>query len=182
MSYCSIRSVPLAVIKFLIIFMFVGFLIKRSFRDAVPGQGSHRCMMHLFLSVLQTIFLVRYLYAKSQSVTSTRNTIYLWALQIQAEWVISEPARTNHMGLKAQIFENPIFKFWCFSLKPVRNSCKLPRHLQIAQFFIIYSSTHTNIVFLFRYQATEIVIFIKVCCQMECFSGDSFYFFRNRFC
>ena len=46
----------------------------------------------------------------------------------------------------------------------------------------MYSFTHTNTVFLFKHLPTEIVIFKNVCYQMKCFSGDSFPFFRSRFC
>ena len=40
----------------------------------------------------------------------------------------------------------------------------------------MYSSAHTNIVCHFRHLPTEIVIFINVCYQVKCFSGDSFSF------
>ena len=53
--------------------------------------------------------------------------------------VIFEPARTHHLGLKAQNFENPIFKFRYFSLKAVYNSCILRRRLQITKFLFMYS-------------------------------------------
>ena len=126
--------------------------------------------------------LIRSLYVTSKSITLISNTTFWWALQMQTEWVIFEPSRTRHLGLKAQNFENPIFTFRCFSLKAVYNSCKLQRLLQVVKFLFMYSFTHTNIVFLFRHLPTEIVIFIKVCYQMKCFSGDSFSFFRSRFC
>ena len=126
--------------------------------------------------------LIRSFYVTPQSIESTSNTIFWWTLQMQTEWVISEPTRTHHLGLKAQNFENPIFTFWCFSLKVIYNSCKLKRRLQVVKFLFKYSFLHTNIVFLFRHLPTEIVIFINICYQMKCFSGDSFYFFRNRFC
>ena len=38
-QYCSIRSVPLTVIKFLIIFMFVEFLIKKFFQSCSARTG-----------------------------------------------------------------------------------------------------------------------------------------------
>ena len=126
--------------------------------------------------------LIRSLYVTSKSITLISNTTFWWALQMQTEWVIFEPSRARHLGLKAQNFENPIFTFRCFSLKAVYNSCKLQRLLQVAKFLFMYSFTHTNIVFLFRHLPTEIVIFINVCYQMKCFSGDSFSFFRSRFC
>ena len=133
-------------------------------------------MINLLLSELQTIFWIRSLYVKSQSIASTSNTTFWWALQTQTEWVIFEPARTHHLGLKVQNFENPIFTFECFSLKAVYNSYKLQRLLPVAKFLFMYSFTHTNIVFFFRHLPTEIVIFINVCYQMKCFSGDSFPF------
>ena len=165
------------------IFMFVEFLIKKFFQScSARTQDSHQCMMHLLLSVLQTIFLIRSLYVKSQSIASTSNTTFWWALQTQKEWVIFEPARTHHVGRKAQNFENPIFTFGCLSLKAAYNSYKLQRLLQVAKFLVMYFITHTNIVFLFRHLSTEIVISINVCYQMKCFICDSFSFFRSRFC
>ena len=122
--------------------------------------------------------LIRSLYVKSQSIALTSNTTFWWALQTQTEWVIFEPARTHHLGLKVQNFENPIFTFACFSLKVVYNSCKLQRLLQVAKFLFMYSFT----ILLFRHLPTEIFIFINVCYQMKYFSGDSFPFFRSRFC
>ena len=116
----------------------------------------------------------------SQYIASTSNTTFWWALQMQTEWVIFEPARTHHLGLKAQNFENPIFTFGCFSLKAVYNSCKLQRLLQVAKFLVMYSFTHTNIALPFRHLATEIVIFMNVCYQMKCFIADSFSFFEEQ--
>ena len=95
---------------------------------------------------------------------------------MQKECVIFEPARTHHLGLKAHNFENPIFTFWCFSLKVAYNSCKLQRLLRVAKLLIMYSFTHTNIVFLFRHLATEIVIFINIYDQTKYFSGEVFPF------
>ena len=134
------------------------------------------------MKYLRTKLIWSGLCVKPQSIASTSNKIFWWPLQTQTEWVIFQPARTHHLGLKAQNFENPIFTFGYFSLKAVYNSCKLQRLLQVAKFLIMYSFTHTNIVFLFRHLPTEIVIFINVCYQMKCFSGDSFSFFRSRFC
>ena len=136
------------------------------------------------MGILKTrkVNLIRSLYVTFQSIALTSNTTFWWALQTQTEWVIFEPARTNQLDLKAQNFENPIFTFGCFSSKAVYNSCKLQRLLQVAKFLFMYSFTHTNIVFLFKHLPTEIVIFKNVCYQMKCFSGDSFSFFRSRFC
>ena len=117
--------------------------------------------------------------AKSQSIASTRSIKFRWALQTQTEWVIFELARTHHLGLKAQNFENPIFTFGFF-LKAVYNSCKLQGLLQVAKFLVMYSFTHTNIVFLFRHLPTEIIIFMNVCYQMKCFIGDSFSYFEEQ--
>ena len=50
---------------------------------------------------------------------------------MKTEWMIFEPARTYHLGLKAQNFENAIFTFGYFSLKAViilanyKGFCKL---------------------------------------------------------
>ena len=96
------------------------------------------------------------------------------------QWVIFEPARTHHLGLKAQNFQNPIFTFGCFSLNAVYNSCNLQRLLQVVKFLFMYSFTHTKIDFLPRYLPTEIIIFINVCYHMKCFSGDSFSFFQEQ--
>ena len=93
-----------------------------------------------------------------------------------------EPARAHHLGLKVQNFERPIFTFGCFSLKAVYTSCKLQRLLQVAKFLSMYSFTHTNIVFFFRRLPSEICIFINVSYQMNCFSSNSFSFFRSRYC
>ena len=121
--------------------------------------------------------LIWSLYVKSQPIASTSNTTFWWALQTQTVWVIFEPVRTHHLGLKAQNFENSIFIFGCFSLKAVNNYCKLQTVLQVVKFLIMHSFTHTNIVFLLRPLPNEIVIFINVCYQMKCFSGDSFFHF-----
>ena len=48
------------------------------------------------------------------------------------------------------------------------------------KFLFMYSFTHTNIFFLSRHLSTEIAVFINVCYQMKCFSGDIFYFIRSR--
>ena len=117
--------------------------------------------------------LIRSLYVTSQSTVLTSSTTFLWALQLQTEWVIFEPAKTHHLGLKAQNFENPTFTFGYFPLKAVYNSCKLQRLLQVAKLLFICSTT----TLLFRHLPAETVLFIKVCYQMNCFSGDSFSFF-----
>ena len=128
---------------------------RNYFRVAVTGQDSRWCTMHLLLSVLRTIFLFKCMYVKSQSIASTSNATFWWALQMQTEWVIFEPARTHHLRLKAQNFEKPIFTFECVYLKAVYNSWKLQRLLQVANFLITYSFTHTNIVFVFRHLSTS---------------------------
>ena len=97
----------------------------------------------------------------------------------ESEPFLSQP---EHIIWVSKYIENPIFTFGCFSLKAVCNSCKLRRLLQVAKFLFMYSFTHTNIIFLFRHLSTEIFIFINVCYQTKCFSGDSYSFFRSRFC
>ena len=96
--------------------------------------------------------------------------------------VVFDPARTHHLGLMAQNFENLIFTFRCFSLKAINNYVKLQRLVEVAKFLLMYFFTHTYIVFLFMHLPTEIVIFKNVCCQMKCSSGDSFSFFSSRCC
>ena len=107
--------------------------------------------------------LIRSLYENFQSIASTSSATFLWTPQTQTEWVIFEPSKTHHLGLKVQNFEKPMFIFGCFSFKAVYNSCKLHRLLQVAKFLFMFSFTHTNVVFLFSQQPTEIVTFISVC-------------------
>ena len=98
----------------------------------------------------------------------------------QSKSFLSQPEHT--IWVSRQNFENTVFTFGCFSLKAVYNSSKLQRPLQVAKSLFMYSFTHTSIVFLFRHLPTEIFMFINVCFQMNSFSGDSFSFFRSRFC
>ena len=162
-QYWPICSVPLTVIKFLIIFMFVEFLIKKFFQSC-SARTRFTPMADAFvaLSVAKDL-LDQVLYVKSLSIASTSNTTFWWMLQMQRKWVIFEPVRTHHLGFEAQNFENPIFTFGLFFLKTVFNYCKLQRLLQVAKFLFRYSFTHTNIVFLFKHLSTEIVIFKNVC-------------------
>ena len=138
-QYCSICSAPLTVINFSSSSCSLSSWSRNYFRVAVPRQDSHQCMMHLLISMLQTIFFIRFLYVKSQSIASTSNTTFWWALQTQTEWVIFEPARTHHLGLKAWNFEYLIFTFECFSLKAVYNYCKLQSLLQVFDYVLLYS-------------------------------------------
>ena len=78
----------------------------------------------------------------------------------QSETFLSHP---EHLCLKAQNFEKPIFTFGCFSMKAAYNSCKLERLLQVAKLLFMCSFIHTNIVFLLRQLPTEIVFFISLC-------------------
>ena len=90
--------------------------------------------------------LIRSLYVKSQSIASISNTTFWSALQTQTEWVISEPARTHHLGLKAQNFENPLFIFGCFSLKAVYNSLQVTKTFASCKVFVyvlFYSHEHS---------------------------------------
>ena len=96
----------------------------------------------------------------------------------QSKLFLSQPEHT--IWVSRQNFENPIFTLVCFSLKTVYNSCKLQRLSQVAKFLFVYSFTHTNIAFLFRHLPTKIVIFINVCYQTKCFSGDSFSYFQEQ--
>ena len=45
----------------------------------------------------------------------------------------------------------------------------------------MYSSTHTNVVFLFRYLPTEIAILINICYQIKGVVDDSFSYFGAGF-
>ena len=144
-SDSSIRIVSLTVIKFFIIFIFVEFSIKKFFQSCSATTG-FTPMHDAFVGLSAAkIYLFRYLYVKSQSIVSTGNTTFWWALQTQTEWVICEPARIHHLGIKAQNVWNPIFTFGCSTLKALYNSCKLKRLLLVAKFLIMYSFTHTNI-------------------------------------
>ena len=105
--------------------MFVEFLIKKFIQNCSAKHDSHRCIMHLLLSGLLTIFVIRSLYVKSQSIASTSNTKFWLALHTVSYFWASQPARTHHLGLKVQNFENPILTFRSFSLKVVYSSCKL---------------------------------------------------------
>ena len=91
----------------------------------------------------------------------------------ESEPFLSQP---EHIIWVSKYIENPIFTFGCFSLKAVCNSCKLRRLLQVAKFLFMYSFT----TLLFSHRLTEIVIFINVCSQIKCFSGDSFSFFEEQ--
>ena len=132
----------------------------------MPGQDSHRRMIHLLLSLLQTIFLIR----------SSPSPLHRLATQDfdehckckQTESFLSQTEHTiwvsTHRTLRTQYLHLDVF------LKPEYNSCTLQWLLKVAKFLIMYSFTHTNI-----------TIFINVCYQMKCFSGDSFSFLGSRF-
>ena len=98
-QYCWIRSVPLTVIKFLIIFMLVEFPIKKFFQSCSARTGFTPMQTYLLLSELWTIFLIRSLFVTSHYIASTGNTTFWWVLQTQTEWVIIKPARTHYLGL-----------------------------------------------------------------------------------
>ena len=98
----------------------------------------------------------------------------------QSESFLSQPEHIiwvpRHRTLRTQYLHLGVFLWKQYKiLASYKDFFKL-------QFLFMYSFTHTNIVFLFRHLPTEIVIFINVCYQMKCFSGDSFSFFRSRFC
>ena len=182
-QYCSIHSVPVTVIKFLIIFIFVELLVMKFFQSCSARTGF--TLMHdafVAFSVANDLLDQVFVCHVPVHCINQQHNILMSTTNVNRVSHFSGPARTHHLGLKAQNFENPIFTFGCFSLKAVYNSCKLQRLLQVTKFLIMYSFTHTNIVFLFRHLSTEIAIFINVCYQMKCFSGDSFSFFRSRFC
>ena len=169
--------------------MFVELLIKKFFQSYSARTGftpMHDAFVALRVvnSLLNQVFVCQ---VPVHCITSY--ITFWWVLQTQTQWVIFGLARTHHLSLKTQIFDDPIFTFACFSLKAVYNFCKLQdfckilaRILQVAKFLFMYSFTHTNIVFLFRHLPNEIIIFINVSYQTKCFSGDSFSFLRSRFC
>ena len=141
----------MTVIKFLIIFIFVMFLIKKVFQSC-SGRTGFTPMHDAFVALrLLTIFLISSLYVMSHSIASTSDITFLWALQTQTEWVIFGPAKTHHLGLKGQNFQNPIFTFGPFTLKAVYNSCKLQLLFQVYSY---------SLVFLFRQLPTKIVVVI----------------------
>ena len=109
-------------------------------------------------------------YKTSLSAANANRVSHVWASQ-----------NTSFRSQGTELREPNIY-IWISFLKAVYNSCKLQRLLQVAKFLIMYSFTHTNIVFLFRHVPTEIAIFTKVCYQMKCFCGDNFPLFRSRFC
>ena len=112
----------------------------------------------------------------SQSIASTRNTTFWWALQTQTEKsFLSQSEHSRHRTLRTQYLHLGVFLWKQYIIFA---SYKL---LQVAKFLFMYSFTHTNILFLFRRLPTKIVIFINVCYQIKRFSGDSFSFFGNRF-
>ena len=98
------------------------------------------------------------------SATNTNKVSHFWASQ-----------NTPFESQGTELWE-PNTYICFFSLKAVYNSCKLQGLLEVPKLFFMSSFTHANIVFLFRDLPTEIIIFINVCYQMKCFSGDSFSF------
>ena len=127
--------------------MFVDFLNKKLFQSYSTRTG-FTSMHDAFVALMVVNNFLNQVFA------STSNIPFWWALQTKTEWAIFEPARTHHLGLKAQSFQKPIFKLGCFSLKALYNSCKIQRLFQVAKFLFMYSFTHTNIVLLFRHPPT----------------------------
>ena len=118
--------------------------------------------------------LIRSLYVKSQSITSTSNTTYWWVQQMQTEWVTFEAVRKRYFGLREQNFEDPVFLFGWFSLKAARK-LKLQKLLPCLCLCTLFLTLTYS--FFFRHLPTETFIFITVCYQIKRFSSDSFYFF-----
>ena len=92
----------------------------------------------------------------------------------QSKSFLSQPEHTIWVSRHRTLRDN--FYIWVFFLKAAHNSWKLWRLLQVAKFLFMYSFTNL----LFRHLPTEIVIFINVCYQMKCFSGESFSFFYEQ--
>ena len=147
-QYCSIRSVPLTVIKFLIIFMSFEFLITKFVQSCSARTG---------FTPMHDAFVCSHCCKRSSRsglCMSSLSPLHRLATQHFDECYkrkqsesFFEPARTHHLGLKAQKFENSIYKFGCVSLKVLYNSCKLQRILQVAKFLFMYSFIHINILF-----------------------------------
>ena len=133
----------------------LSFWSRNSCSVAVPGQVMHGAFVALRVAndLLDQVFV-----SQVQSIVSTGNTTFWWALQTQTDWVIFESART--FGSQGTELWEPDIYIW---VKAVYNSCKLQRLASCKFFLCMYSFTHTNIVFLFRHLPTEIVIFINVC-------------------
>ena len=93
----------------------------------------------------------------------------------QSESFLSQPEHaiwvSRHRTLRTQYLH-----FGVFLWKRYIILASYKDFLQVAKFLFLYSFTHTNIVFLFSHRPTEIVIFINICYQMKCFSGESFSF------
>ena len=142
-QYCSIHSVPLIVIIFLIILMFVEFLITK-FYHSCNARTWFNPMYDAFVALRLVNDFLDQVFVWQVASPLHWLAILWWALQTQTEWVIFEPVRTHHLGLKTRNFENPIFTFGCFSLKAIYNSSKLQRLLQASKFLFMYSFTHTS--------------------------------------
>ena len=136
--------------------------------------------MHLLLSEMQIIFLIRSLYDKSYS-------LYRLATQHfderykhkQSESFLSQQERTiwvsRQRTLKTQYLHLDIFLWNQYKIiASYKDFCK-------SQSFF-YVLLYSHLVFLFKHLPTEIFIFKNVCYQMKCFSGDSFSFFKSKFC
>ena len=73
-----------------------------------------------------------------------------------------------------ELWEPNIYIRVSFFKKAVYNSFMFQRFTSCKVLDYVRLYSHQYSVFFFRYVPTEIVIFIKVCYQMKCFSGDSF--------
>ena len=103
--------------------MFVKFLLKKFLQSYSARTG--------FIPMYDTFVSLRV-------ANNLFDRVFLSPIPLHrlAEWFIFEPARTDHLGLKEQNFGNPIFRFGCFSLKAVYNSCKLQELLQVTRVFL----------------------------------------------
>ena len=139
-QYCSIHSVPVTVIKFLIIFIFVKLLVMKFFQSCSARTGF--TLMHdafvAFSVANDPLHQVFVCHVPVHCINQQHN-ILMSTTNVNRVSHFSGPARTHHLGLKAQNFENPIFTFGCFSLKAVYSSGKLQRLLQVTKFLILYS-------------------------------------------
>ena len=137
--------------------MFVEFLIKKFFQILCSARTG-------FIPMHDTNSY--HLYVKSQSIASTINATFWWALQMQIEWVLRQRTlRIHYLHLGVFLWKQYII------LASYKDFWKLQSFWLCAPLL-----TRTNINFLFRQLPAEIVICIDVCYQMECFSGDRFSF------
>ena len=122
------------------------------------------------------------LYVKSQSIASTSNTTFWWALQRkQNESFLSQSEHiiwvSRHRNVRTQYLHLSVFIWKQYIIQSsYKDFCILQSFWLCTPLPILTQS------FFSWNLHTEIVIFINVSYQMKCFDGDNFSFFRSRFC